>query len=565
MEGAPGATKSKKYSIESYTADLAAQTWTQIKIPLSLFFSDPTQTNIQFSQIKAIIFAQDSADQVQHTLYIDEVRTYNGSAGGAPLSPPAALAAQGYDSHIELSWTPNAEPQLEGYRIYRSADDGATYQLLRFVDKSQQIYVDFVGQQAQGQEFTYKITAVGSSGQNSAFSNTATAQAEPMNDEELLDMVQRYTFRYFWDFAHPVSGMIRERNTSGDVVTTGGTGFGVMALVTGADRGYVTRAEAVARLLKMTAFLDSADRFHGAFPHWMNGVTGAVIPFSTYDNGGDLVETAFLIQGLLAARQYFDGSDASEVQLRSNITALWEAVEWNWYRKLVGNVLYWHWSPNYNWQMNFPLRGYNEALIVYVLATASPTHPIPASLYASGWAGGGYVNPGTYYGYPMAIGPFRGGPLFFAHYSFLGFDPRGKKDAYANYFIHNRRHSLINQAYCIANPESHSGYSAQSWGLTASDDPLVGYLAHEPTAANDNGTLAPTAALSSMPYVQGESMAALRHFYRDRGARLWGPMGFYDAFNPGLDWYADSYLAIDQGPIICMIENARTGLLWDRF
>jgi hypothetical protein len=318
-------------------------------------------------------------------------------------------------------------------------------------------------------------------------------------------------------------------------------------------------------LIQISTFLQLvADRFHGAFPHWMNGNSGDVVPFSQFDNGGDLVETAFLIQGLLAARQYFNQNVPLENSLRNVITDIWEDVEWDWYRKNNSNVLYWHWSPNYNWQMNFPLRGFNEVMITYLLAVASPTHGVPASLYQSGWIAPGYVNGQTYYGYKLDVGPYKGGPLFFAHYSFLGFDPRNKRDAYTNYFTRNRNHTLINRAYCIENPENHQGYSADSWGLTASDNPW-GYSAHEATLNSDNGTITPTAALSSMPYTPGVSMEALRHFYRNLGDRLWGYHGFYDAFNLDQNWFASSYLAIDQGPIIGMIENHRSGLLWNLF
>ncbi len=393
-----------------------------------------------------------------------------------------------------------------------------------------------------------------------------TASTLAMSDEDLLTMVQRYTFRYFWDFGHPVSGLARERNSSGDIVTTGGSGFGIMAIPVAIERGFITRQEGLLRLIQITSFLEiRAQRFHGAFSHWLNGNTGTTIPFSQFDNGGDLVETAFLMQGLLTARAYFNQDNPLENSLRNTITRLWEDVEWDWYRRNNSNVLYWHWSPNFQWQMNFQLRGFNEVMITYILGIASPTHGIPASLYHSGWANGGaIVNPASYYGYPMFVGPFRGGPLFFAHYSYLGFDPRNKRDAYCNYFTRNRNHTLINRAYCIANPKNQVGYGPNSWGLTASDNPW-GYLAHEPVFDRDNGTIAPTAALSSMPYTPVESMAALKHFYRNLGDRLWGYYGFYDAFNLGQNWFADSYLAIDQGPIIVMIENHRTGLLWDLF
>jgi hypothetical protein len=400
--------------------------------------------------------------------------------------------------------------------------------------------------------------------QPSGFSDTVEANTRSLTDDELLDMVQEANFRYFWDYAHPESGMARERLNSGNTVTTGGTGFGVMAIPVGIERGFITREEGASRMIKILNFLQGADRFHGAWSHWINGATGKVIPFSTKDNGGDLVESAFMIQGLLAARKYFDGADATELQIRTIITQLWEEVEWDWYRKNNSNVLYWHWSPNYNWDINFALKGWNECMIVYILAIASPTHPVPATLWTSGWASASYYTNGSkFYGIPLAVGWDYGGPLFFAHYSFLGFDARYKKDQYTNYFINNAHHAQINHQYCYTNPKNFTGYSDKCWGLTASDDP-DGYLAHEPYG-NDNGTISPTAALSSFPYTPEPSMNALKHFYRDRGDKLWGNFGFIDAFNLKRNWYATSYLAIDQGPIIDMIENYRTGLLWNLF
>ncbi|HFA48156.1 MAG TPA: T9SS type A sorting domain-containing protein [Bacteroidetes bacterium] len=478
----------------------------------------------------------------------------------AQPAPPTNLSADGYDSHIELHWNKNAEPGLSGYRIYRS-ENGGGFEFLKFVGKLNDSAIDFIGEHDRA--FEYKITAKNNSGEESGFSNLAQAATFEMTDAELLTMVQQYTFRYFWDFAHPVSGMARERNST-STVTSGGSGFGIMAILVGIERGFITREEGVGRLLKIVNFLETADRFHGAWPHWMNGATGAVIPFSEFDDGGDLVETAFLVQGLLTARECISGNAANEVSLREKITQLWETVEWNWYRKGVQNVLFWHWSPNFGWQINHEVRGFNEAQVVYILAIASPTFALPTNLYHDGWAGGSYTNGGTFFGYPLEVGPNRGGPLFFEHYSYLGFDPRYKKDAYANYFNNAVYHTLINRAYCIENPENHDGYSSNSWGLTASDDPF-GYLAHEPTPARDNGTIAPTAALSSMPYTPGQSIAALKHFYREMGGQLWGKYGFYDAFNLDENWFASSYLAIDQGPIIGMIENYRTGLLWDCF
>ena len=479
----------------------------------------------------------------------------------AQPSPPGGVVAKGYDSHVELSWNPSSDPTISGFRIYRKfLPDGASTNI-GYVGKYVTSYIDFIGR--EDAQLEYSLTAINALGEESVHSNLATATTYEMTDDELLTMVQEYTFRYFWDFAHPVSGMARERNTT-SIVTTGGSGFGVMAILVGIERGFITREEGLQRLLKISNFLETADRFHGAWPHWMNGGTGVTIPFSQYDDGGDLVETSFMIQGLLTARAYFDGNNENEVALRNKITQLWETVDWRWYRKQTQEVLYWHWSPNYAWQINFALRGFNETHIVYLLATASPTLFVPPSLYHNGWAGGNYTNNGTFYGYPLEVGPNFGGPLFFSHYSYLGFDPRGIRDAYTNYFIRNYYHTLVNRAYCIDNPENHAGYSDVCWGLTASDDPF-GYLAHTAIPNRDNGTITPTAALSSMPYTPQLSIQALKHFYREHGARLWGEYGFYDAFNLDEDWYASSYLAIDQGPIICMIENYRTGLLWDNF
>jgi hypothetical protein len=385
-----------------------------------------------------------------------------------------------------------------------------------------------------------------------------------ISDAELLTLVQRQTFKYFWDFGHPVSGLARERNSSGDLVTTGGSGFGIMAIVTGVHRNFITRQQGLERLQKTVTFLKTkADRYHGVFPHWLNGVTGKTIPFSTNDNGADLVETSFLMQGLLTARQYFDGTDPAETALRNDINQLWDGVEWNWFRKNNEKVLYWHWSPDKGWAMNMQIRGWNEALVTYVLAASSRTDAIPKEVYDNGWARNGDMRNGnTHFGYKLPLGPFNGGPLFWAHYSFLGINPNGLSDAYANYQTQVVNHAKINYEYSKSNPKRHYGYSDQNWGLTASDIPN-GYTASEPS--NDIGVIAPTAALASFPYTPEESMKALHFFYYKLGNRLWGDMGFYDAFSLKDQWFATSTLAIDQGPIIVMIENYRSGLLWDLF
>lgn len=391
-----------------------------------------------------------------------------------------------------------------------------------------------------------------------------TANKFPVvTDDQLLDLVQKQTLKYFYDFGHPVSGLARERNTSGDVVTMGGSGFGIMALVVGASRNFITGALALARMQQIVAFLkDKAQTFHGAFPHWMNGSTGAVIPFSTQDDGADLVETAYLMEGLLTARQYFSGADAAETQLRADINTLWDNVDWNWFAN-GQNTLFWHWSPDYGWSTNQQINGWDEALITYVLAAASPTHPISKAVYDNGWAQNGAMKNGsTYYNTVLPLGPPEGGPLFFAHYSFLGINPNGLSDAYASYDVQNKAHATINYNYCVANPNDYYGYGPNCWGLTACDVES-GYNACSPTS--DVGTIAPTAAIASLPYTPQQSMQALRFFYYKLGDKTWGQYGFYDSFDLTSTWFATSDLAIDEGPIIDMIENYRSGLLWNLF
>lgn len=396
-----------------------------------------------------------------------------------------------------------------------------------------------------------------------------TARPKNLSDSALLDLVQKQTFRYFWDFAHPVSGLARERSNSNfgyghETVTTGGTGFGIMSVIVAVERKWIGRDTAAKFMLKMVNFLLKAESYHGVFPHWMDGSTGKTIPFSRKDDGADLVESSYLFQGLLCARQYFNGDTRTERELRNRINWMWPDIEWNWFTQ-GQEVLYWHWSPNNGWAMNFPVRGFNECLIMYILAASSPNekYQVPSSVYHRGWAQSDFFKNGKeYYGIKLPLGFDYGGPLFFSQYSFLGLDPRGLKDRYADYWEQNLNHTLINREHCIRNPNKFKGYGENCWGLTASDT-YNGYAAHSPT--EDLGTISPTAALSAFPYKPEYSMKALKHFYYDLGDKLWSEYGFVDAFNETKNWVAPSHLAIDQGPIIVMIENYRTGLLWNLF
>jgi len=403
--------------------------------------------------------------------------------------------------------------------------------------------------------------------------------AETMTDEEILDLAEKDALKYFWEYAEVNSKLARERyhtdepSVDANIVTTGGSGFGLMTILVGIERGFVPRGEAVSRLQTSLNFLENADRFHGAWPHWMNGNNGSVIPFGTVDNGGDLVETSFLCQALICLREYFKNGNEAEQALAAQADELWKGVEWSWYTR-GENALYWHWSPNYEWQLNFKLEGYNECLITYIMAAASPTHPVGAAAYNQGWARSGAItNPATRYNIPVIFN-YNGangnvGPMFWSHYSYLGLDPRGLTDDYANYWNLTQNHAKIMYAYCVANPYQYNGYGEDCWGLTASytrnADGSTGYSAHSPT--NDKGVISPTAALSSFPYTPAESMKVLRFCYEnaDWKSRLIGVAGPYDAFSAHKNWVTPRYLAIDQGTIAPMIENHRSGMLWNLF
>ncbi len=573
---------SQPLKLGNYLATLPAGKWIRLRIPLRAFTTASTHP-FDAHSLHSVIFGQDGSDGKRHTLYIDEIKVDSESpqAAARPVSP-TNLQTTGYERHVDLSWCSPEDPELQYFKIYRSLD-GRNYQPVGIQVPGIHRYADFLG--APGEKAWYRVAAVDRRYRESALSGVGTAVTHEMSDDDLLTMVQQASFRYYWEGAHPAAGMTLE-NVPGDdrIVATGASGFGIMALVVGVHRGFVTREQGMERLTKIVDFLERTPRYHGAWPHFTNGYTAQMMPvFGMYDNGGDLVETSFLMEGLLVARQYFDGSTSAEKSLRERITKLWRTVEWDWYRQNADSeALYWHWSPEWAWHINHRLTGFNEVMITYLLAIASPTHAVPPELYYTGWAGQSeaairyreawsgttdgdhYYNGNVYYGIKLDVGVGRGGPLFFTHYSYMGFDPHSLTDRYTNYFENNRNIARVNLAYCEQNPEQHAGYGPNAWGLTASDDPW-GYGAHEPREPADNGTLTPTGALASFPYTPEASMAALKHYYRDLGDRLWGVYGFRDAYNEDRHWVSPIYMGLNQAPIVVMIENYRTGLIWKCF
>ena len=565
-----------------YTGNVPAGRWIEVGIPLS---GVTTASIYPFrpEYVRSLTFHQNAADIVRHTLIVDEIRVADAPAAHAALSVPNSLHATGYDRHVELAWNANESPSVARFVIYRSLD-GGDFKPIGVQLPGIHRYEDFLGK--AGVHARYKIAASDWAYHESPQSNVAEASTRVLSDDELLTMMQHACFHYYWDGADPHSGMTRE-NIPGDdrIVATGASGFGIMALVVGVDRHFITRQEGVERLTKIVNFLEHADRYHGVWSHYNNGTTGHTMAvFGMLDNGGDLVETSFLMQGLLAARHYFQGFDPTEQLLYRQITHLWESVEWDWHRQTrQSDFLYWHWSPEWAYQIHHPLIGFNETMITYLLAIASPTHGVPASMYYSGWSsqaetaqhyrqgwsgttdGNHYSNGNTYFGIKLDVGVGRGGPLFFTHYSFMGFDPHSFHDRFTeSYFENNRNIALINRAYSEANPKHYEGYGADAWGLTASDGPH-GYSAQAPDEADDIGNITPTGALASFPYTPEASMAALKHYYRDFGETMWGVYGLHDAINPSDNWVSPIYMGLNQAPIVVMIENYRTGLVWKNF
>jgi exo beta-1,2-glucooligosaccharide sophorohydrolase (non-reducing end) len=554
--------------VGAFAPDLAAGKWTRLRVPLSAFRTASLHP-FEPHRLNTLIFLQGAADAAPHTLLLDDIRIEDLPRADHAPAAPGNVAAKGYERHIDVTWQPVNEPDLAQYVIYRSIA-GEAFQPIGVQRPGVNRFCDYTGDPHM--TASYRVTARTSTLRESLPSAAATASTRPMTDDELLTMVEEASFRYYWEAAEPHSGMTRESTPGNDdVIALGASGFGIMAIVVGAERGFITREQAIDRLLRITAFLAAADRYRGAWPHFLSGSTGKCLPvFGIYDNGADLVETSFLMEGLLTARQYFKADGPSGHELYQRITALWEGVDWSWFTATPGHdALYWHWSPDFAFYIANRLTGWNEVMITYLEAIASPTHGIPASDFYSGFAGetvgATYASHQTIYGIKLDVGgPGTGGPLFFTDYSFMGFDPRGIRDKYTNYFENNRNLALINLAYCIHNPNHRMGYGADTWGITAVDGP-EGYVPYEPTQSLDDGTIAPTGAISAMAYTPEQSMAALRHFYRDLGAQVWSIYGFRDAFNLERNWYSGITMGLNQAPMAVMIENSRTGLIWRNF
>jgi hypothetical protein len=558
-------------------ATRAINKWEPILIPIEQFekgtIQDPTD-------IIAVVFSQQDTKGTSHRIYIDDIELLPFKTSPAVREKPSITGIKGFAKHVDLQWNPIKDSSVKHIKIYRS-DDGNNFRPVGIQSQFINRYTDYTGE--TGKAYQYKISFLNNSYKETSLSATVAAKTKAMSDDELMTMVQEASFRYYWEGAERNSGLAKE-NILGrqNMIASGASGFGIMALIVGTERGFITRKQAVERFTRIVDFLEKTETFHGAFSHFIDGPTARVETFfGKKDNGGDLVETSFLLQGLLAARAYFNQTTAEEKTIRDKITATWEKIEWDWYKQHPDSkFLYWHWSPDQGWVISHNLIGWNETMVTYLLAIASPSHPVSASMYYTGWAnqdstgqryrsawgqtneGSMYTNGNAYYGMKLDIGVSNGGPLFFTHYSYLGYDPHKITDKYTNYFTNNQKIALINHRYCMQNPGGYKGYGDSCWGLTASDGPYD-YSADEPVLRQDRGKIGPTGAISSFPYTPIESMKALKNFYFNYGRFLWGEYGFRDAFDLTNNWCSEIYMGLNQAPMAVMIENYRTGLLWN--
>jgi hypothetical protein len=384
----------------------------------------------------------------------------------------------------------------------------------------------------------------------------------------LLDTVQHASFLYFWSEANPANGLIKDRSTSGSPASIAAVGFGLSSICVGIDRGWVSREAGRDRVrTTLQTFWTEPQGsgangfigYKGLFYHFLDMTTAV----RTWSCELSTIDTALLFAGILDARQYFTGSDPVETEIRALADSIYYRADWEFMRNGAQGI-YMGWKPGTGYSGYGLWQGYNEAMILYLLALGSPTHPVPTSTWNYWMSGYQWT---TQYGQTYVIFP----PLFGHQYSHCWVDFRYRQDAFGRarnitYFENSRRATLAQRAYASANPGGWVGYSDSLWGLTASDV-KGGYKARgAPPAQNDDGTITPTAPISSIAFAPDEVIPVVRNMFQNYPL-LWGPYGFRDAFNLSVvpAWYDTDYLGIDQGPIVLMIENYLTGSVWNRF
>lgn len=382
----------------------------------------------------------------------------------------------------------------------------------------------------------------------------------PMVVRSAMNEQQQKVVNYFFTGANEQTGMALNSSSNKTILTTGATGFGIMNLIIGVERGWINREEAARQIVKITRFLKRADRFAGAWAHWYKP-DGRMVPFGSQMQAGEIVETAFMMGGLLTASEYFTGGSDDEKEIRKATEEFWNSIEWNHFVK--DGMLYWIWHQDKN-SYELPLVGWNETLLVYILAMAAPdAHKVSPDIYKNCWQGYNFANlTRKTYGYSLPLGTDdNGGPLFLSQYSFLGLDPRYMQDQYAFYWTQNVSHTLINRHYCVYEAPKEYRYSEYDWGLTACEGcgEHPDYMSRDPK--NDDGIIAPTAALSAFPYTPFYSTQVLLNL-KNNYSDLNGKYGFGVSYCPADKSVGKNYLAMEHAPIAIMMENYRSGLIW---
>jgi hypothetical protein len=483
-------------------------------------------------------------------------------AQDAAMAVPMGLVKRVGDRSVILHWEPVVDPRLAGYRVYRTPLPTDAFEAYSSTLPTNH-FVDFEVQ--NGSTYRYRVRAVDTMGRESHDSAVISATPRMLDNENFLDLVQRTAFDYLWYETNPTNGLVKDRSSNPSVSSIAAVGFGLSAVTVGIDRGWISREAGRTRVLTTLEFLWSSPQGPEADATGYKGFYFHFLDMQTGRRAGDAelstIDTALLLAGVLHVQQYFDQDDTSEAKIRDLADNLHRRVDWPWMQVRSAKVCH-GWTPETGF-LPYDWGGYNEAMILYLLALGSPTFPINPDAWTA-WTSSYTWQ--THYGLGFVVFP----PLFGHQYSHVWVDFRGIQDAYMrdkglDYFENSRRATLANRAYAIANPLGWVDYGENVWGLTASDIPASYRARGAPPAESDDGTITPTAAGGSFAFTPHESLAALRHIYDAYRTRIWGPYGFKDAFNPSKNWFAADYLGVDQGPIVLMIENYRTGRVWQVF
>lgn len=481
----------------------------------------------------------------------------------APRTPTGFSLRVG-EQDVIVRW--ETVPNVLGYRVYRKAPWESDFRMITPATIRPIAYVDTVSAGHRYQYFVRSVSLTG--GIQSIPTDTITTPAiGPLSDDDFLELVSRTAFDFLWNEANPANGMVRDRSRENSAASVASIGMALTGYGVAADRGWITRDQARERTRTTLNFLWNAPQstapdatgYKGHFYHFLNMQTGR----RAGTNELSTIDTALLMAGVLYAAAYFDQDHPDEAFIRDTGKALYDRVDWAWASPRAPRISH-GWNPESGF-IPYDYGGYSEAMILYLLALGSTTYPVERQAWEywmSGYRWQSDFLPGRPY---VAFAP-----LFGHQYSHIWVDFRGRRDAAMrdrgiDYFENSRRATLAQVNYAAANPNRFAGYSANEWGITASDTP-TGYRARgAPPAYNDDGTLNPTAPGGSYPFTPEESLRALRTMYTTYGRRLWGIYGFRDAYNPTQNWFATDYIGIDQGPILLMIENYRSGSIWQRF